>query len=223
MKASSRRGGHGHQGGLWTRLDRAQVRSLTRLAEHQAHLVALDDPIHDLRGPQGALEHVASGSGEPGQVEGASLHGSHEFCWGARRQDAPRVHQANVVAELGLVQVGRAPHDGHATPGQFAYHAPQLAPGDGIHAHAGLVQKQHLGRPQEAAGQPQLLFHAAGELARQTVRETGQIREGQHLGEAFLTRLPHDIAEIGVEVQVLLDAQVFVEAEFLRHVADLLP
>src|SRR5450631_1110336 len=52
------------------------------------------------------------------------------------------------------------------------------------------------------------------------VGEAGQIGEAQKALEAFLALLSHHVPEIRVELQVLEDAQVFVEAELLRHVAD---
>ena len=71
----------------------------------------------------------------------------------------------------------------------------------------------------QAGGQGQALFPAAGELARELLPA---IRQSKSL-EAFLDRLPalgHPI-DAGDEVEVLLDGQVFVEAEALGHVTDL--
>ncbi len=90
----------------------------------------------------------------------------------------------------------------------------------GVDAHSGLVQQEEPGRLEQGAGQPQLLLHAAGEPPGQTL---GKGCELGHLHELWITLralpAPHPL-QVGVQVQVLLHAQVLIQPEALRHVAD---
>ena len=73
------------------------------------------------------------------------------------------VEEQHRVAGLRLVQIGGAPDDDPVLGQKLPHHAPQLAPRQGVHAHARLVQQQD-GRPgEQRAGQAQLLLHPAGE------------------------------------------------------------
>ena len=71
----------------------------------------------------------------------------------------------------------------------------------------------------KAAGQAELLLHAAGELARQPAGEAGQVGEGEQPVERPAPGHARHAAEVGVEVEVFLHRQVLVQAEPLGHVA----
>ena len=97
---------------------------------------------------------------------------------------------------------------------------PQLAPRQRIDADGRLVEEQELRHADERAGEAELLLHAAREPPRQPA---GERPERRHLHEARIALRPlgdGDAVQVGVEVEVLLHAQVLVEAEPLRHVAD---
>ena len=100
------------------------------------------------------------------------------------------------------------------------HHAPQLAARDRIDADARFVQQQHLGFAHQRVGQSQFLLHAAGQLARQTPGEAGQIGEFQQPFEGLAAKIAGDAAQIGVQRQVLHHRQILIQPEFLRHVAE---
>ena len=130
------------------------------------------------------------------------------------------VHQQHVPALFGFVEVGGAPEDQHPVARQLVHHLPQLAARNRIHADAGLVQQQHLRLAHQRAGQPQLLLHPAGELARQPVGERAERGELQQPGEGFLPGFAGDAAQVGVQIQVFHHRQVFIQAKLLRHVPE---
>ena len=68
--------------------------------------------------------------------------------------------------------------------------------------------------------QRQLFFHAAGEVGRATLREVCQACEAQEPFGAFATFPAAHAKDVGVEIEVFLHAQIAVEVELLRHVAD---
>ena len=72
----------------------------------------------------------------------------------------------------------------------------------------------------QRAAQTQLLLHAPGELPRQPVLEGAEVGELiQPLEAGRPPRLGH-LVQIGVEVDVLADGEIAVQAEALRHVGD---
>jgi hypothetical protein len=97
---------------------------------------------------------------------------------------------------------------------------PELAPRQRIDAHRRLVEQQQLGRSHQCAGEAELLLHAARELAGRAIGEAGEVGHRQQPLVALAAFLARYAVQVGVEVEVLLHAQVLVQAESLRHVAD---
>ena len=145
---------------------------------------------------------------------GADLRG------GCRRQQLRPVHEAQPVAPLPLVEVGRGDEDGHPFFTHPAEDLPELLAGDGIDAVRRFVEDQEFRLVDEDAGEAQFLLHPAGELSRRPVRE------GEEVGEAEVEGLPRlalraaDSEDVHEKVDVLLDRQILIEAETLGHVAD---
>ena len=70
----------------------------------------------------------------------------------------------------------------------------------------------------EGAGERKLLLHPAGELLRQPgaeLREPGQLEQAI-AGRAVVA----DAMNLGEEGDVLVDAQIAIEAELLRQISD---
>ncbi len=206
--------------GVRSGLQRRQLRRLAGLAQHQPQRLALDHAVQHLRLAQGAPQRLAAVAGYAAQLHAAAFHAADQFAGRAGVSQLSGVHQQHLVAALGFVQIGGAPQHGHAVRGQLAHHLPQLAAGNRIDADAGLVQQQDPRLAQQRAGQAQLLLHAAGQLAGRPRGEAGEVGEGQQALEAVSAALADDAAQIGVQLQVLLHRQVFVQTELLRHIAD---
>ena len=97
---------------------------------------------------------------------------------------------------------------------------PQLPPRQRIDADARLVEQQQVRGSHQRAGQAQLLLHAAGELARGPRGERRQVGHREQPSEALRADRLRYAVQVGVEIEVLLNAQVLVEPKALRHVAD---
>ena len=88
-------------------------------------------------------------------------------------------------------------------------------------ADARLVQQQQLRLFDQSASQPELLLHSARKVACESCLEAFQFGEVEQLVEGFLALLTEEAAKVGIEIEVFADGQIFVEAEALRHIADL--
>src|SRR3546814_4692365 len=78
--------------------------------------------------------------------------------------------------------------------------------------------EQQCGRPgHQRAGEPQLLLHAAGELARQTPGKGGKTREVEQFCKQVGASVCVHAAQLRIKAHILQDRQVFVEAKALRH------
>ena len=135
-------------------------------------------------------------------------------------EQAPFIHDEGSVAVGGFVHVGGADQHSHAfLPGELLQDVPQFPAGERVHAHGGLVQQDEGRGGDQGAAQAQLLFHAAGELARQARGEAFQIGHGEQAAEAFFPVLAVDAVHAGVKLHVFLHGEILVKPEFLRHVA----
>src|SRR5215813_595432 len=127
----------------------------------------------------------------------------------------------DMATSFGLVQIGRAQQDREPfILDEMENNVPELAPRQRIDADRRLVEQYELGRAHEGAGEAELLLHAAGQPASQAL---GEGCERGHFQETRILTLAFgciDAVQVGVEVEVLRDAQIFVEAESLWHVAD---
>ena len=128
--------------------------------------------------------------------------------------------EAEPGAALGFVEIGGGDDDGDALAAQPVENAPEVAPRHRIDAGGRLVEQQDFGRVDERAGEPELLLHAARQLPG------AALAEGRHAGgaeqprRALVAVASLDAEEVGEEFDVLVDRQVLVEPEALRHVAD---
>src|SRR5215472_6045016 len=125
----------------------------------------------------------------------------------------------DMATSFGLVQVGRAQQDREPfILDEMENDVPELAPRQRINADRRLVEKYEFGRAHKSAGEAELLLHATGQPSSQALgegRERGHFQQTRILTRAFGCI---DAMQVGVEIEVLRDAQIFVEAESLWHV-----
>jgi hypothetical protein len=130
------------------------------------------------------------------------------------------VHQDHFGAAFSLVEVcGAEQHAGACIANHPVHDRPELAAGHRVHADRWLVKQQQARRAQQHTGQTELLFHAARQPAGQAVHERGETRQSHELVIAGLPLDRRESLQIRVEIQVFFDAEVFVQAEALGHVA----
>ena len=129
--------------------------------------------------------------------------------------------QSKPVAAFGLVEIRRGDEDRHALAKQLIEDPPEIAPRDGIDAIGRLVEKQHARRVDQGAGQAELLFHSAREIACQAAFEWSQVAEGQQPLHPLVAAFARHVINVGVEVDVLHHGQIGIEPETLAHVANL--
>ena len=122
-------------------------------------------------------------------------------------------------AALRLVHVVGRDQDGQAVARHVVDQVPELAPRLGVDAGGRLVEQQQLRLVQHAGGERQPLLPAAGQLPGELVAPVGQAHALDDRRDR-LAPVGH-LVDPRDEIQVLDDGQVFVEAEPLRHVADL--
>ena len=127
-----------------------------------------------------------------------------------------------MVAQLRLIEIGGTPEHRHPPFCQLAHHLPEGAARDGIDPDPRLVEQQHIRGAEQGAGQPELLFHPARELACRPCGEAGEIGEGEQPREGGRAFGLQYAAQVSVEGEVLQHAEILVEAELLGHVAEVL-
>ena len=138
----------------------------------------------------------------------------------AGRQHTPVGDVADAVAALGFVHVmGRDQH-GEAARREPVDLVPELAPGLRVDASGRLVEKEEPRLVHDAGGEREALLPAARQLPSELMAARGEAEIGEGLRDRLPARL--EIVEAGDEEEILLDRQVLVEREPLRHVADLL-
>ena len=72
----------------------------------------------------------------------------------------------------------------------------------------------------QCAGQAELLLHAAGQLASKELAKVGHPRCSQQLLRTLLAKADRDLEQVGIKANILIDGEVFIKSEPLRHIAD---
>jgi hypothetical protein len=132
----------------------------------------------------------------------------------------PVVHERHAGAALGFVQVRRRHDHRHTVAGEPRERVPELAPRDRVDARRRLVEQQDAGARDERAGQGELLLHPAAQPPREPLLELVHAKEAEVVPPALLDLGARQAAQFADVAKVLGDAQVRVEAERLRQVAD---
>ena len=123
------------------------------------------------------------------------------------------------MTAFGFVHVMGGDQNGEALGGELMDLLPEIAAGLGIDAGGGFVEEQELGLMDEAGGEGEALFPAAGELTGELLAAFEETEAFEGVAHGFCT--VGDRVNAGDEIEVFLDAEVFVEAETLGHVTDL--
>ena len=136
------------------------------------------------------------------------------------REHPSLLDQRHAVATVGLVHVGRGDDDREPRGLQVVQQVPELAARDGVDAGGRFVEEQEFGPMHERAREGELLLHATRELPRATVLESFDLLVDRR--DDVVALFERRAEDRGEEAQILLDAQVGVEREATRHVADAL-
>ena len=213
------------EGVLEARRDRLDARALQRRRRgarlgHQSNVGALDQRIdHARRAERGFLQRALAGAFAV-REKTAPAHRCAERRGLAFFERLAFVQQQHAVAAFGLVQVGGREQHAHALAFHQPVHdLPQLAPRHRVDADGRLVQQQQLRRAHQRAGEAQLLLHPARQAPRQARSERRKAGHLHQLRVAPGALGARHALQVGVQVEVLPHAQVLVQAEALRHVA----
>ena len=133
----------------------------------------------------------------------------------------PFEHEADLVAALGLVEVVRGHEERRAALAQVVEEVPQALALARVDARGRLVEEDELRVVHERAREREALLHAAGQRARLHVLQVEQLDVAEQLVHARVGAGAGDAVDAGEEAEVLLDGEIRVERERLRHVAGL--
>ena len=125
-----------------------------------------------------------------------------------------------LVASLGFVHVVGGDEKGQALGGEAVDVLPEIAPRLWIDPRRRLVEQEQFRLMDQAGGEGHALLPSAGKFSRQLLRT---VREPEFL-DAFLHQLRPVFHAVHArdKIEILGNGQVLVEAETLRHIADLL-
>ena len=157
-----------------------------------------------------------------GGMHGENLAGKFllQFFGPVAEEHASLVQEPDAMAPLGFVEIGGRGENGDAFGEQGIENSPEVATRHRIDAVGRLVEQDHLGSVNQRADQAELLLHPAGKVPGQTAAEIAQAGRRQQFRGALLALLAADAEEIRVEPDVFVHREVFVKAEALRHVAE---
>ncbi len=177
---------------------------------------------------EGPLTRAAPGTAARGDAEEEVLQAGRlaagelgaDLGEGAQRDRAAVDDDEDAVAELlhEREQV-RGEDDGGARLGAGLERALHLADAERVEAGEGLVEEHQARVVEEAAGDGELLLHAAGELAGEDAGLAVELQLGEQRAGA---RLPvHDAVEARHQVEVLAHGEVVEEAGLVREEREL--
>src|SRR5579872_5234219 len=126
-------------------------------------------------------------------------------------------------AALGLIHIVRRHEQSHAAAREVEEQIPQVAARDRIDAGGGFVQEENARFVQQRGRQCQPLLPTARERFGELAREWRQSGQRDDVCDAARSALARELIGASVELQVLEDAEIAVQRERLRHVADRAP
>ena len=139
------------------------------------------------------------------------------------RQHFSRVHEGDPVAAHPFVHEVRRHEDRDALLARkIDQELPEAVAGDRIDARRRLVQNQDLRLVQNGDGQGKPLAQAHRQILGQRIEMRAEAESLDQLLDARLRLLRREVIEARVQGQVLAHAQLAVERERLRHVAEVL-
>ena len=142
--------------------------------------------------------------------------------WSIHKQHRAIVEEAYGVAVLRLVHVVSGHEYSHSLLGKAVYYVPELPPCDWVHAPCRLIQKQHLRFMNDGASQCQPLLPASGKAPRYELFLSYKVSHFQDLPLSLSKLIICHSIDACIKIQILLDRDIIVEAELLRHVASML-
>ena len=170
---------------------------------------------------QGSLEHPVGQFFRWVHFEAFSRRHLAQFLGSPFKQHLAQVQHIHMVAHGRLVHVGGAYNDAEVFfPDHLLNDDPQLVTAERVHPYGRFVQDQQIRRTYQGAGQSQFLLHAPGQLPGQPSGKGSQPGHIQQFSKTVLPGILGNPVQVRIQIQVLLNGQVFIKAEFLGYVAD---
>src|SRR6266446_763078 len=128
----------------------------------------------------------------------------------------------NVTAPLRFVHVMRGDEESDAMAGKLEKQIPELAARDGVDPGSRLVEEKECRLVQHGAAESEALLPPAGKLRGKPIEIGLEAVQLDNFVDAALETCGLQTVNASIELQVLRDGQIVVEAEILRHIADAL-
>ena len=138
----------------------------------------------------------------------------------AVRGEPAGLNDRDAVAVLRLVEVVRRDEDRDAGAGQIVDEPPELPARQRVHTAGRLVEEDDRRLVENRAAERKALAPAGRERAGQRVLATAKTGHVEHEGAPRGEPLAAQAVDAAEERDVLIDGQLLVEREALRHVAD---
>ena len=138
----------------------------------------------------------------------------------AERDGLAAIDQGDAVAIFGLVHEMGGDEDGDALADEAVDMRPEFAPGDRIDARGRLVEEQGVGLVHHRAGEREALLEAERQVLGVGVQIVLEVERLDHRRDLVALARAAEPIDAGEEFQILPDAEIAIEREFLRHVAE---
>src|SRR5215831_2082825 len=107
-----------------------------------------------------------------------------------------------------------------AAPGKLKQQVPELATGNWVDSHSGLVQEQHRGFVHQGTAQREPLLPTTGKTAGRPIQVIAQLVVSNRFFNLPLKRFAGELVSASVKAQVLKDREIVIQAELLAHVSN---
>src|SRR5665213_1981250 len=127
----------------------------------------------------------------------------------------------NMPASLRLIQIGGAEQNRQALlMHEFQNDLPQLPARKRIDADGWLIENKKFRRANQRASQSELLLHSPRKPSGEATGERSQSRHVHQTRVDLAALVGGNAMQIGVKIQILLNAKIFIQPESLRHVSN---
>ena len=170
----------------------------------------------------GFIADAVAGESEEGAFERVGFGLFFEFVDCALRDDFTVINDSDSLCDAGgFVHVMGGEKDGYAFGFVDMFDVvPELVAALGVEAEGRLIEEENLGNLEEAAGDFQAAFHAAGKGFDEAVAAVPELEKFEQLFGAFGAETAGDAVEDAVNVHVFAGGEFVVETGILEYDAE---
>src|SRR6185312_4376795 len=152
--------------------------------------------------------------------QACNSHLGAELCGSINVINLSALHQRHAMATLGFIKV-RSGHDNcHAAGSERSERIPEITARDRVHTGGWFVKEEEFRIRNQRAAESEFLFHTTAQPSCKTIGKILEVKQFEVVLSALFEIFFGDFAHATCIIEIFVHAQILVEAEWLREIAN---